>query len=137
MSHTENVMASKPGMIFGCMDNGDMVTDWDSGDFVPADQVIHDPFHMDKLDLLEQDKFGSLKANLEDPLDEDEDENDDELDKDLEESSHYTLVTPEDVHECILSKQNVFGGNAQNSRTVSVRKQSTSRNKRGKIRNLD
>lgn len=137
MSYTENVMASQPGIIFGSLDNGDMVTDWDSGEYVPADQVLHDPWHMEKLDLLDQDKFGSLKMSLEDDLDEFDGVSEDDLDEDREDSEvHNQTSSEENVHECILSKQNAFGGNAQNSRTVSVRKQSSSRHKRGKIRDL-
>ena len=41
-----------------------MVTDFDSGEFVPLDQVLKDPDHINKLDILDQDHRGSLKLVL-------------------------------------------------------------------------
>jgi hypothetical protein len=75
--NTENVLALAPGLILGALDGGGMVLDRDSGDFVPAEQVIHDPLHIDKLDLLDQDNLGFLKADIvDDGIDEYDDGDD-------------------------------------------------------------
>ncbi|MCR4285370.1 MAG: hypothetical protein NUW00_00575 [Candidatus Kaiserbacteria bacterium] len=56
---TENAMRN--GATFGCLDGGGMVIDRDSGEYVPVDQVLHDPLHIDQLDILAQDHLGCLK----------------------------------------------------------------------------
>jgi hypothetical protein len=61
----ENAMLS--GATIGCLDQGGMVIDRDSGEYVPVDQVLHDPLHIDKLDILAQDHLGCLKLGHIDP----------------------------------------------------------------------
>jgi len=138
MAFTEEVMANQPGIIFACLDNGDMVMDRDSGDFVPADQVIHDWDHIEKIDALDQDGLGSLRFYVEpnETMD-DYEEDDDEIRSDFPtyayaEAPLYTQRAEPDISTV---QHNAYGG-MQNSRTVSVRKQSSSRHKRGKIRDL-
>ena len=59
---TETVL--EEGMAWGCLDGGGMLIDRDSGEFVPAEQVIKDPLHVDKLDFLQEDHLGPLKATM-------------------------------------------------------------------------
>jgi hypothetical protein len=51
-------------MAWGCLDGGGMLIDRNSGEFIPADQVIRDPLHIDKLDFFQEDHLGPLKATM-------------------------------------------------------------------------
>lgn len=59
---TETVL--REGMAWGCLDSGGMLIDRDSGEYVPAEQVIKDPLHIDTLDFLQEDHIGHLKATI-------------------------------------------------------------------------
>lgn len=61
-------------MAWGCLDGGGMFIDRDSGEYVPADQVIKDPLHIDKLDFLQEDHLGPLKATMVNSAEEEGDE---------------------------------------------------------------
>lgn len=58
----ENKM--RRGGTCGCLDCGGMVVDHESGDYVPIDQVLHDPDHIGKLDILDQDAAGCIKLGF-------------------------------------------------------------------------
>ncbi len=62
--NTENALASAPGIIFGCLDSGGMLLDRNSGEYLPADQVIRDPLHIQQLDFFDEDHRGCLKPGL-------------------------------------------------------------------------
>ncbi len=55
----ENKM--RRGGTCGCLDCGGMVQDREGGEFVPIDQILHDPDHIGTLDVLDQDAVGCLK----------------------------------------------------------------------------
>ncbi len=139
MSYTERVMSEQPGVIFGCLDNGDMVMDRDSGDFVPADQVIHDWDHIEKIDALDQDGLGSLRYYFEE-----EDDDETAANRDDDEDRQRSFFTSPKIKQPTTKPRKPMPiqrvahdeGDIQCSRTVSVRKQSVSRNKHGKICNF-
>jgi len=59
---TENSLAFAPGMIVGDLDIGGMLICRDSGDYLPAEQIIRDPLHLEKFDGLNEDGLGGLRG---------------------------------------------------------------------------
>lgn len=87
---TENAMAFAPGVIFGCLDGGGMLIDRDTGEYLPCEQVIRDPLHIDLLDFLHEDHLGPLKGTMWD--EDDEGEADDEEDRFDDEGDDFEKV---------------------------------------------
>ncbi len=61
---TENAMYLAPGMIFGSLDGGGMLIDRNSGEYVPAEQVLRDPLHLCQIDILDEDHLGCLRIDI-------------------------------------------------------------------------
>ena len=60
----ENALDFAPGVILGELDCGGMVIDRNSGEYLPIDQVLKDPNHIDQLDILDESHRGFLKLAL-------------------------------------------------------------------------
>lgn len=67
---TENVLLGTFGAIRE-LESGDMIVDRNEGELVPADQILKDPDHLEKIDLLKEDGLGCLRCG---PLDEEDDD---------------------------------------------------------------
>lgn len=61
---TENALCFAPGMILGELDCGGMVIDRNSGEYLPIDQVLKDPNHIEQLDVFDESHRGFLKLAL-------------------------------------------------------------------------
>ncbi len=61
---TENALLCAPGMILSELEGGGMIFDRNSGEYLPAEQVLLDPLRISQLDILEQDHLGCLKLAL-------------------------------------------------------------------------
>jgi hypothetical protein len=111
---TETAIRSAPGLIFGEMEEGDMVVDRDSGEYVPIEQVLKDPLHRKQFDILNQDGPGGLRTGpltREDP-DSQDDENQPEDDEvfPFEDTPLMNFRNEEEELEALIAAQNVDMG---------------------------
>jgi len=74
MSYRYESLFLAPGLVLGCLDSGGMIIDRDSGEYVPADQVIRDPLHIDQLDCLADSHLGGIKLGRLEQFDEEDDD---------------------------------------------------------------
>lgn len=65
---TENALLCAPGMILSELEGGGMIFDRNSGEYLPAEQVLLDPLRISQIDILSEDHLGCLRWNV---LDED------------------------------------------------------------------